>query len=392
VNLFQKVREDHPRFAESRALLGRSFYEMKDYAHSAATLENYLTGERVTSDNKEYFYMLALAYEQLGELQKSRDVLLKIRSVDVEFRDVSRRLSNIQTRISMVQSGAGQQTPGTAAHQQPTAVMELVDSSVGQRFRLEKELGRGDMGVVYKAHDTQLDRPVAIKYLGALVDGSDEYRERFLREAKAAAKVNHPNIVGIYDIGTEQGKVFIAMEYVEGPNLHQYLKRKGRLEPREAVNIIGQACSALEEIHKAGIVHRDIKPDNILVASGGLVKLMDFGLAKSDGKRLTGTNVVMGTPCYMSPEQALGKTADLRADIYAIGLVLHELLTGSIVFSEGDVLQRQVKETPPPPSAAAEGVPPLLDKIVMKCLAKNPEERFQSVKELTGYLRQVGKG
>jgi len=398
VHLLQKLREDNPHFGESRGLLGRAFFELKDFAHCAATLENHLLGERVKKDNIDYFWMLALAYEQLGKLTESEQTFLKIRSVDVDFRDVSQRLSNVQSRISMV--GPGNQRdvgsmPTMATPMPPSdgksPVMTMVERSLHNRYDLERELGRGGMGVVYKARDTQLDRPVALKFLGSLVDGSEEFRQRFQREARAAAQVSHPNILSIYDIGVEQGSTYIAMEYIEGPNLNQYLGQKGKLSVREAINLINQACLALEAIHQAGIVHRDIKPDNILIAKGGLVKLMDFGLAKGYGAKLTGSHVIMGTPCYMSPEQARGGDVGPKSDIYAIGLVLYELLTGETVFSDGNVLERQILELPPPPSKKVEGVPELLDQIIMKAIAKDPNERFASAEEFSKYLRMVGK-
>lgn len=402
VHYLQMLPEKHPRFNESRALLGRAFYELKDYAHCAATLENHLLGERVRKDNIEYFWMLALAYEQLGRLEESREVLLKIRSVDVEFRDVAQRLSNVQSRISMAGAGHGPAAIGSMATMPPpdpgaresdtgkSPVMSMVENSLNHRYELEKELGRGGMGVVYKARDTQLDRPVALKFLGALVDESEEYRQRFQREARAAAQVTHPNILSIYDIGVSEGSSYIAMEYIAGPNLNQYLKRRGTLPPREAVNIISQACAALEAVHQANIVHRDIKPDNILIAKGGLVKLMDFGLAKGYGQRLTASNVVMGTPYYMSPEQARGSDVDHRSDIYAMGMVLYELLVGKPAFNDGNVLARQIEETPPPPGERVDGIPPALDEIVMKCIAKDPEDRYATARELSTALRRTG--
>ncbi|MBX3178236.1 MAG: protein kinase [Candidatus Hydrogenedentes bacterium] len=398
VRIFQKLPESSPHFGESRQLLGRAFYELKDYAHCAATLENHLLGERVRKDNIDYFWMLALAYEQLGKLEASREVLLKIRSVDVEYRDVAHRLSSVQSRISMAGAGQGPAAIGSmptmatpAPEQGKSPVMSMVENSLKNRYELERELGRGGMGVVYKARDTQLDRPVALKFLGSLVDESEEYRLRFQREARAAAQVTHPNILSIYDIGVEQGSSYIAMEYIEGPNLNQFMKKKGKLSAREAVNIVGQACAALDAVHQAGIVHRDIKPDNILIAKGGLVKLMDFGLAKGYGQRLTASNVVMGTPCYMSPEQAKGQDVDGRSDIYAMGMVLYELLIGEPVFCTGNVLMRQIEETPPPPSSRVEDVPPALDALIMKCIAKDPEERYASARELCDALRQLGK-
>ena len=395
---FQRVTEDHPNFGESRALLGRCFYELHDYERCTATLENYLTGERVRTTNIDYFWMLALAYEQLGELEKSRGILLKIQSVNVGFRDVRSRLSNIDSRISMVASQGssahlpGADTLGQSPHRGPdeaTQIMSVVDSAVGTRYHMERELGRGGMGVVYLAKDTQLDRPVALKFLGTLLDDSDEFRKRFIREAQTAAKVNHPNIVSIYDVSDTAGKAYIAMEYVDGVNMARYLSKKGHLEPREAISHVTQVLSALQAVHDVGIVHRDIKPENIVLAKGGLVKLMDFGLAKGGGQRLTAADTIMGTPSYMSPEQCKGQDADHRADLYAVGLVLHEMLTGQTVFTSGDILMRQIMEVPDPPGTLIEGIPPLLDQVVMKSIAKKPDERFGSAREFAGYLRQV---
>lgn len=393
VEFLQQLSEDHPHFNTSRGLLGRAFYELKDFAHSAATLENHLLGERVRKDNIDYFWMLALAYEQLGKLDKSQDTLLKIRTVDVSYRDVAQRLSSVQSRISIAGGSGGMANSATIvtppSGNQKSPVMSMVEQTLQNRYELESELGRGGMGVVYKARDTQLDRPVALKFLGTLVDGSEEFRQRFKREAQAAAQVSHPNILSVYDIGVEQGSSYIAMEYIEGPNLNQYVKKKGALPPREAVNLVGQACAALEAIHQAGIVHRDIKPDNVLIAKGNLVKLMDFGLAKGHGANLTGTNVVMGTPCYMAPEQARGEEATPRSDVYAMGLVLHELLTGKVVFETGNVMERQLTEVPKPPGLLVAGIPDELDAVVMKAIAKKPEERFGSAQEFLNALRAV---
>jgi len=390
IPLLQKVDDSDKNFDLSRALLGRCFYEMHDFEHCAATLENHLTNARVEKGNMDYWYMLALATEQLGKLRKSQDILFKMRSVDVGFRDVSQRISSISSRISLGAelSGAGQLV-AAAQVSGDAQMMEQVENLLGGRYRLDRELGRGGMGTVYLAKDTQLDRPVALKFLGALVDGSEEYRQRFVREAKAAAKVNHPNIIAIYDISAGMGKAYIAMEFVEGPNLHQYVDSKGRLSPREAVNLIAQACSALEAIHDAGVIHRDIKPDNILIAKGGVVKLTDFGLAKAVDARITGTNVVMGTPAYMSPEQTRDSDVDARSDIYSLGLVLHEALTGKTVFKDGDVMMRQQDELPEAPGKLVEGVPPKLDRIIMTCIAKDPTQRFQTAAQLTAALRDV---
>ncbi|NIA13103.1 MAG: protein kinase [Nitrospiraceae bacterium] len=387
----QQIKENEKSFALSRPLLGRCFYEMHDYDHCAATLDNHLMNTRVVSNNVEYFYMLALACEQLGQLQRSREILLRIQTVNVLYRDVEQRLSSISSRISLAKeaSSVPPSSSGGIGAPQVGSMMESVENLLGGRYRLDRELGRGGMGTVFLAHDTQLDRPVALKFLGALVDSSDEYRQRFIREAKAAAKVNHPNIVSIYDISASLGKAYIAMEFVDGPSMHRYLNDHGKLTPREAINFVVQACSALDAVHKAGIVHRDIKPDNMLVASGGLIKLADFGLAKADTARITGTGVVMGTPAYMSPEQTRHSDVDARTDIYAIGLILHEMLTGECVFRDGDVLTRQQEELPPAPGSLVADVPPELDAIVMKCIAKSPDDRVQTAADLLEALRAI---
>ncbi|MBN2308777.1 MAG: protein kinase, partial [Candidatus Hydrogenedentes bacterium] len=388
IRMLQQVKEAHPNFEQARPLLGRCFYEMHEYAHCAAALDNHLMGKRVSDTNADYFYMLALAYEQLGKLTQARELLYKLRTVDVSFRDVTQRLSSITSRISL-QSQMAQSSAGTSGGQAAGAGIETVEESLGGRYQLERELGRGGMGVVYLAKDTQLDRAVALKFLGALVDGSEEYRQRFIREARAAARINHPNIISIYDISATAGKAYIAMEYVDGVSLHKYVSKKGGIPAREAINIVGQACSALAAIHDAGIVHRDIKPDNILLGKGGVVKLTDFGLAKAEDSRMTRTGVVMGTPSYMSPEQVRGRDADARSDIYAIGLVLHECVTGKTVFRDGNVMERQLEEMPPVPGTVVEGVPEALDQVIMKCVAKNPDERFQNAKELYAALRAI---
>ncbi len=391
IGALQKVNETDKQFDASRALLGRCFYEMHDYAHCAATLDNHLLGKRIEKANMDYFYMLALAREQLGDLAASKEILLRIGAVDKGYRDLDTRLSGIESRISLMGSKLGGQpsfAPVSSNGGDP-GVMSMVQNTLGERYLIEKELGRGGMGVVYLAKDKQLDRRVALKFLGTLVDNNEEYRQRFVREAKTAAKVNHPNIVAVYDISASEGKAYIAMEYVEGTSLFQHVQKKGRLHPREALNYMAQACSALYAMHSLGIVHRDIKPDNILIAKGGTVKLMDFGLAKADDNRITKSNVVMGTPCYMAPEQAMGKEVDNRADIYALGLVLYEMLTGKVVFRDGDILTRQINEMPPKPSEIEPGIAAEIDAFAYKCIQKDPNDRFENCKKVVEEIRKL---
>ncbi|MBN4046795.1 serine/threonine protein kinase [bacterium AH-315-P07] len=391
IESLQKVPEDDTDFNVSRGILGRAFYEIHDFEHCAATLDNHLTGERIEKGNIDYFYMLALAWEQLGKLDKSKDLLYKIGSVDAKYRDLDQRISSIDTRISNVGAHGGSGGQGAAQGQGggDSVAMDMVKNTLQERYEILSELGRGGMGVVYRAKDKQLDRMVALKFLGALVDNSEEFRQRFIREAQTAARISHPNIVAIYDISASEGKAYIAMEYIEGASLFKHIEEKGKLDQAEAVRIMIQSCEALDAIHKSGIVHRDVKPDNIVIAKGGLVKLMDFGLAKADNNRLTAANMVMGTPAYMAPEQAMGKDVDGRADLYAMGLVLYEMLTGKVVFADGDVMTRQVQEMPPKLGELVEGISPALEHIAYKCVAKAPEARFKTAEDVVIALKAI---
>ena len=240
VQMLQKVPEEDKDFDISRALLGRSFYELHDYAHYAATLENHLLGKRIDKANMDYFYMLALAKEQLGLLEQSKDILYKIGAVDKKFRDLDQRISSIDSRISLMGSTAGA-TPIPAGAQGggDAAVMTMVQNTLGQRYTIEAELGRGGMGVVYRARDKQLDRQVALKFLGTLVDNNEEYRQRFVREAQTAAKINHPNIVAIDDSSATPGTAYIAMELHAGRRLHQVAREQGERHARRARRAVG---------------------------------------------------------------------------------------------------------------------------------------------------------
>ncbi|HOZ48266.1 MAG TPA: protein kinase [Candidatus Hydrogenedentes bacterium] len=384
----KQVPESDPEYDRSRLLIGRCYYLMGDYEMCAAALENQLSS-RVAQKNVDYFKMLADVYDRLNKREDALSVLRRVKTVSLDSEDVDTRIQSIENRLSQDRvSGQKTQTAGGGSGP-ATPELSFVQNAVDHRFRFERELGRGGMGIVYLAHDTQLDRPVALKFLGSTVDGSEPFRERFLREAKSAAKVSHPNVVAIYDIGSDRGKVYLAMEYVDGESLHHIVQRRKRLPWRETLDIIGQAAMALDAVHRVGIIHRDIKPGNILVTQDGLVKLTDFGLAKDENSNITQGDEILGTPCYMSPEQALGQPLDPRTDIYSLGLVMHEALTGKTYFAKGDIIKRQQEEMPPPPSAYAKSIPKKLDAIVLTCVAKDPNDRFQSAEELLLALQGI---
>lgn len=262
-------------------------------------------------------------------------------------------------------------------------------------YRILSEIGRGGMAVVYKAIQPSLDRHVALKALPRSYSSDPEFSARFKQEALAAASLTHPNIVTIYDAGEADGVPFIVMELVDGPALTALLS-SGPLRPAQVRDIAGQVASALSYAHARGIVHRDIKPGNILVDAWGRAKLTDFGIAcVTAGSRLTRTGVSVGTPEYMAPEQVTGAGVDARSDIYAFGVVMYEMLTGRLPFSGDNPLSvafAQVNQAPLPPRSIDPSIPGWLEAVVLKCMAKRPEERFQDMDQLRQALtaQQLG--
>ena len=270
--------------------------------------------------------------------------------------------------------------------------MKIKDTLLDNRYRILSKIGVGGMADVYKGEDTLLGRPVAIKILHANFASDDEFVSRFKREAQAAGKLNHPNIVNMYDVGYDQDMHYIIMEYVDGETLKEYITRHHRLSIDEAVKITISIGEGLEHAHAMGIVHCDIKPHNVIITNTGRVKVTDFGIARAMNSTNTVmyTNSIMGSAHYLSPEQASGKSVDGNTDIYSLGVVLYEMLTGKVPF-EGDtpiaVALKHVREKVIPPTRYNPSIPPLLESVVLKALAKNPADRFESISEMMGDLR-----
>ena len=267
-------------------------------------------------------------------------------------------------------------------------------------YRIEAKLGEGGMGVVYKARDLQLDRPVALKVLPVASAADPRRRERFIREAKAASALNHPNIVTIHEIGSSQGMDFIVMESVDGRTLEQAIPVNG-LRVRDALRLAAQMADAFARAHGAGILHRDIKPSNVMVTEDGRVKILDFGLAKLTEKEptpddstvanLTEEGAVVGTPDYMSPEQAVGEPLDARSDIFSFGVVLYQMVTGRKPFAADSrvrVFGKIVNEEPVRPSALA-AIPVELEGLILRCLRKDPARRYQSMADLKASIEDI---
>ena len=269
-------------------------------------------------------------------------------------------------------------------------------STFAERYQIIEELGKGGMGRVYKALDKEINEKIALKLIKPDIASDKKTIERFRNELKVTRKIGHKNVGRMYDLNKEKGNYFITMEYISGQDLKGLIRQTGQLTVGKAVSIAKQICDGLSEAHNLGVVHRDLKPNNIMIDEGGNARIMDFGIARAvKGKSLTGSGVVIGTPQYMSPEQVEGQETDVRSDIYSLGIILYEMLTARVPF-EGDtpltVGVKQKTESPREPRDFNERIPDGLNQLILKCLEKDKEYRYQSAEEIKANLEKLEQG
>jgi tRNA A-37 threonylcarbamoyl transferase component Bud32 len=265
------------------------------------------------------------------------------------------------------------------------------------KYELRHQIGRGAMGIVYEAFDTVIERPVALKMLrtdGFGTEQLDDVRARFKREAHSAGRLSHPNIVTIFDYGEHEGAPYIAMDLMQGEELSRSLESGARMALPQVVRIVEQLLSALAYAHQAGVVHRDIKPSNVFVLRDGTIKMVDFGLARIEASNLTETGAVLGTPAYMSPEQFLGLPVDARSDIFSLGVMLYQMLTGDRPFSgsPSTIMQKVLRQDPVEPSVLNPTLSAAWDTLIKRVLAKKPHDRLQSAREFAEWMRLAFEG
>jgi hypothetical protein len=358
-------------------------------------------------------YALGNQLEQRGRVTQATAVYRHLARFDNTYRDVAsrlRRLMDAERKPKAAATAAATATaavpPATAAttpnlHAAPkerpasAAVAAAVpDTDRLGRYHLEREIGRGAMGVVYLGRDTAINRMVAIKAIPLAAEFSDaelvEARSRFFREAETAGRLNHPNIVTIYDVGEERGLAYIAMEYLKGRHLSDYATSNNLLEPRKVLEIASRTAEALGFAHKQQVVHRDIKPANLMYdPSTDVLKITDFGIARLSGAGSTRTGIVLGTPSFMSPEQLEGRTVTGHSDLFSLGVSLFQLLTGQLPFTADSMtgLMQQIAEAPHPPLRAFRpDLPACVESVIDRALAKNPEARYDSGAQMAAAL------
>ena len=269
-------------------------------------------------------------------------------------------------------------------------------STFAGRYQIIEELGKGGMGKVYKAHDTEIKEKVALKLIKPEIAADKKTIERFQNELRYARKISHRNVCRMYDLNKEEGSYYITMEYVSGEDLKSFIRRAGPLSAGKTIFIAKQTCDGLAEAHRLGVVHRDLKPQNIMIDKEGNARIMDFGIARSIiGKGITGAGVMIGTPEYMSPEQAEVKEVDQRSDIYSLGVILYEMVTGRVPF-EGEtplgIAMKHKSEVPKDPKEINAQIPEDLSRVILKCLEKDKDKRYQSAGEVRSELENIEKG
>ena len=381
IRMLQQIGSDDSHYGEACSILGRMFQDKGQHSLSVKKFEEAAGSDTVTRANVDAFYELARAHERKGDVTGAIDIYERILSFDYHFRDVAACLERCKAQRGKAPEDS---VP-------PSTVPGVIPTSQ-KRYEIVRELGRGGMGVVYLARDSVLEREVAYKVLPEGLRGNANALKNFLREAKAAAQLNHPNIVTVYDAGESEHGLYMAMELVEGTTLKEILRQRGAVSANAAVYILRQMASALQYAHGRKVVHRDIKTANTMWTTEKHVKIMDFGLAKLMEEVRNATTMISGTPFYMSPEQTLGRDVDHRTDLYSLGVTLFELTTGELPFQKGNVPYHHVHTAPPDPRSIKPEIPEGLSKIILRCLQKAPAERFQSAKELLDELdRQSGR-
>ncbi len=361
-----------------RALVGLPVQQIDSLLREAAP------GELLLS--RDVYEELRGAFEAAGYQLAERRGILSPQPLYAVSSSMAVRLTGLRGVGGMSAVGEAAATPVPAGV--PTISGIAPGALMGQRFEILSVLGAGGMGVVYKARDRELDDLVALKMLKREVMGDRGQLERLKSELKLARKITHPNVLRTFDFGEIDGLAYISMEYVRGVTLRYLLDQTNRLPYSAGLRLAKQLCAGLGAAHAVGVLHRDIKPENLILEPTGNAKLMDFGIARPINRLTPGqteAGFIVGTPLYLSPEQLQGREVDARADIYSTGVVLYEIFSGALPFDGDDpmeILFKHLRETPPPPSGHWPEIPPRLEAMVLRCLAKEPDERYRSVDEL----------
>jgi tRNA A-37 threonylcarbamoyl transferase component Bud32 len=376
IRSLQLVTESDPAYITATQLLIDAFQRAGHLDMALSKTEELVNSQGIELVPLESCDRLATLLEEAEEFERSLSVLEVMRRRDAGYPNVATRIEELRKQIHQ-EATTGTQPP----------VADLFGS--GFRYEILEEVGHGGMGVVYRARDRRLGRVVALKRLPEKLRNHPKAVALFLREARSAAVLNHPNIVTVYDVGQENDLLYITMELLEGMPLQQILRSRGKLTARDTARLGIQIAKGLQYAHEQHIIHRDIKTGNLFFTDAKKVKIMDFGLAKMVEEVGRESTVIGGTPYYMAPEQGLGDAVDHRADLYSLGVTIYELSTGVVPFTKGDVAYHHRHTPPPDPREKVEEIPAALAELILQLLAKTPEARCESAEEVSDRLQPL---
>lgn len=373
LDLFQMVLPESENYIKAGSLIGQIFMRKGRIDLAIEKFQKLINSKPLDKDNIEIYYNLALAYEKAGRYREARDIYQRILTEDFKYRG-----GEVQERLKIVLKLI-----------QDSKSFELLSTDKSKRYKIIEKIGEGGMGTVYKAEDLLLKRVVALKILHKKLMDNTKAIERFYTEARSAAALNHPNIVTVFDVGQMGDDYFITMELIEGESFISFIERKKFLSIPQFTFVTTHLFRALDYAHRKGVIHRDIKPHNIMLTKDKQLKIMDFGLAIILSDYKSGeTGIISGTPHYMSPEQIQGEKVDHRTDIYSAGATLYNLITGTPPFTGDNIFFQHLIEPPEPPSARRSDIPSTIDFLILQCLAKEKEKRFQSALEVLFYIKK----
>ncbi len=369
---FQLVMGDTPDYIDAISQMANIFLKNKKPQLVIEKLGKLLKDQPITKANLEWYYVLGLAHENAGTFKQAFEIFQAIQTEDYNFKDIHERLGEVEKLIKKYKE------------------MDLVSENSSKRYKIIEKAGEGGMGVVYKAEDTVLKRIVALKILNNNLIKDKRSLERFITEARSTASLSHSNIVTVYDVGQINDDHFISMEFIEGENFMEIIRRKKEFSIPQILFVAIKLLKALDYSHKKGIIHRDIKPHNIMITKQKEIKIMDFGLAVIRGENKKGeTGVITGTPYYMSPEQIQGVKIDHRTDIYSTGASLFHLITGKVPFKGENIFYQHLFEPVPSMCKLRKDVPQKLEEIIFKCMEKKREDRYQSAQEILNEIKLI---